>query len=84
MAEEAVNMRSIMVYFGMGRPVARAFVAGSVATLALYAAGFPKAAFREDGTMCPFSPLCKGPDGVCAQHFLVLPVTVATAVFLFT
>ena len=78
------NWQDAMVYAGLGEPRARAFVAGIGATSLLYATGMPHAAFREDGSIKPFGPLSPGPDGVTAQHFLVLPVLIATGVYLFT
>lgn len=81
---DPVSVGEAMCALGLGKPYSRAFVAGTAATLHLYAAGFPKQAFREDGSMRPFAPLTPGPDGVTTKHFLVLPLSVALAVYLFT
>lgn len=78
------DWRDVMVMFGLGSPVSRAFVAGVGATALLYATGYPAAAFNEEGGIKPLSLLSPGPDGVGAKHFLVLPVAIATGVFLFT
>ena len=76
--------RDVMVMFGLGKPVSRAFVAGVAAAGLAYTAGFPKAAFDDEGGMRPFALLSPGPDSVYEKHFLVVPVAVATAVYLFT
>lgn len=78
------NWRDVLGVMGLGTPVARGFVAGVAATAVCYAASYPQEAFREDGTIKPFSPLSPGPDGVRSKHFLVVPLVVATATFLFT
>lgn len=78
------DWRDVMVVMGLGTPASRAFVAGVAATGLLYSSGYPKEAFREDGTIKPFGPLTPGPDGVSQKHFLVLPLVVATSVYLFT
>ncbi len=73
-----------LVSLGLGKPISRAFVAGTVATSVLYASGYPKDAFRDDGSMRPFALLSPGPDGVTGKHFLVLPLGISLAVYLFT
>jgi len=78
------DWRDIAVVMGLGAPASRAFVAGVAATTLLYAAGYPKESFNEDGSMRPFAPITPGPYGVTSKHFLVIPVVVAGAVFLFT
>ena len=84
MSGPKVDPRDVLVSMGLGRPSSRAFVAAVGAASILYFAGWPKDAFREDGTLRPFAPLAPGPDGVLEKHFLVCPAVVATAVFLFT
>jgi len=79
-----VDPRDVMVSLGLGQPQSRAFCAAVAASSLFYFAGYPKDAFREDGTIRPFAPLTPGPDGVTEKHFLVIPLAVATAVFLFT
>lgn len=78
------NWQDAAVAVGLGTPTSRAFVAAVAATGILYATGYPGDAFREDGSLRPFSPLSPGPDGVLSTHFLVLPVVIAGGVFLFT
>jgi len=80
----AMTVRDAMVTLGLGHPASRAFCAGTAATSVLYASGYPKDAFREDGSMRPFSLLTPGPDGVSSKHFLVLPIGITLAVYLFT
>ena len=75
--------RDIMVKLGMSQPSSRALVAGSVAALLMYLAKFPKASFREDGSMKPLQALSVEPDATYT-HFLLCPSVVAISVFLFT
>ena len=84
MPPRAYGVTDALVTLGLGSPAARAFVAGTAATSVLYASGMPKSAFRDDGTMRPFEMLTPGPDGVSLKHFLVLPVGITLAVYLFT
>ena len=86
MATETVvkDWRDMAVMMGLGKPSSRAFVAFVGATAVLYAAGLPSGAFDEEGRMRPFAPLVPGPDGVTTKHFLVAPIAIATAVWLFT
>jgi hypothetical protein len=79
-----ISSYAALAALGLGTPSARAFVAGTASLGVLYAAGYPKQAFRDDGSMRPFAPLTPGPDGVSGSHFLVLPLTIATVAFLFT
>lgn len=84
MSAPPIDPRDVMVQMGLGKPPARAFCAAVAAASIFYFAGYPKGAFREDGTVRPFAPITPGPDGVTEKHFLVAPMIVATAVFLCT
>ena len=77
------DVRGILVKLGLGQPVSRAFVVGSVVGGVAYLAGLPKQSFRDDGSMKPLKALSPEPDAT-NLHFLLIPVGVATAVFLFT
>jgi len=77
------DWRGMMVRMGLGQPSARAFVAASITTGMAYIAKYPKAAFREDGSIKPLKGLSPDMDAT-STHFLLLPVAVGTAVFLFT
>ena len=77
-------MRDVLSKVGLAYPGARAFVAGVAVTSLLYCTGLPKGAFDEDGNIRPFSLMSAGPDAVCTKHFLVCPIAVTAAVFLFT
>jgi hypothetical protein len=79
-----IDTRDVLVSLGLGRPSARAFVAGVAATGVFYFAKYPTGAFRDDGTVRPFGPLTPGPDGVTEKYFLVAPMLIATAVYLCT
>ena len=82
--EDPITTRQALSALGLGKPASRAFVVGIGATALLYAVGYPKEAFLDDGSMRPFKPITPGPDGVTAKHFLVLPLGIATAAYLFT
>lgn len=81
--QDVVGWRGAMVALGLSNPVARAFVAGTACTGLAYLSGKPSDCFREDGSIKPFAPLSSELDATFT-HFLVLPLTVATAVYLFT
>jgi len=81
--ETVDGVRGILVKCGLGQPSSRAFCAGVTAAGLLYIAGKPAAAFREDGSMRPFSLLSQELDAT-TTHFLLLPSMVALATFLFT
>ena len=81
--ETVDGLRGVLVKCGLGQPSSRAFCAGVTAAGLLYIAGKPDAAFREDGTIKPFSLLSQELDAT-TTHFLLLPPAVAIAVYLFT
>ena len=81
--EEVTDLKGIMVKLGLAQPMSRAFVVGTIAAGVSFAAKYPKAAFREDGSMRPPAYLSPDPEATVA-HFLVLPVVAAAAAFLFT
>ena len=81
---EVVNgTRGILVKLGLGQPSARAFVVGTAAAGLAYIGGFPKASFREDGSMKPLKYLSPEPDAT-TTHFLLVPTVAAAAAYLFT
>jgi hypothetical protein len=77
------GLRGILVYSGLGTPLARAFVAGTVVGLGVYAAKLPVASFDEKGEIRPFKPFSKAPNATNA-HFLAVPIGAAALAFLFT
>lgn len=79
-----IGWRDVLVTMGLGQPLARAFVAGVAGVTVLYAAGYPREAFDEDGNIRPFAPLTPLADGVTSKHFLVLPLTIAAAAYILT
>ena len=81
--ESIGGVRGTLVAAGLGQPLARGFVAGTCALGICYIGGMPNTAFREDGTMKPFKPLSMDADATNA-HFLLVPLTVGLAAFLFT
>ena len=81
--ETVTTWKDMMVKLGMATPSTRSLVAGSVAGLLMYLAKFPKASFRDDGSMRPLQVLSVEPDSTMT-HFLLCPSVVAISVFLFT
>ena len=83
-ASPTITAKDALVALGLGRPVARSFVAAVAVAGGMYIVGKPNDAFTDDGAIRPFAPLTPGPDGVTFKHFLVVPLVAATAVYLFT
>ena len=81
--EGVSDIRGVLVTLGLGQPISRAFVVGSIAGGVAYLAGLPKMAFRDDGSMKPLKALSPEPDATNI-HFLLVPVAAAGAAFLFT
>jgi len=79
---EIDGARGILVYYGLGRPVSRAFVAAVVAGGLTHLAK-PNFAYTEEGRMRGFTPLSRDPESTNA-HFLTVPLAVGAAVYLFT
>ena len=77
------GMRGVLVMCGLGHPLARAFVAGTLVGIVAFTAGLPKSAFTEDGYLRPQVGLSSDPEA-CDYHFLVVPLSVALVVGLFT
>ena len=77
------DIQGILVKVGLRTPIARAFVVGSVAAGIAYIGGYPRVAFREDGSMKPLKYLSPEPDATFT-HFLLVPATAAAIAFIFT
>ena len=77
------GMRGVLVMCGLGKPLARAFVAGMLVGIVAFTAGLPKSAFTEDGYLRPQVGLSSDPEA-CDYHFLVVPLSFALVVGLFT
>lgn len=75
--------RGVMVSVGLGKCVSRAACAGVVTGIVCYALKFPQGAFRRDGTIRPARTLSAAQDAT-HTHFLLTPIAVASAVYLFT
>ena len=75
--------RGVAVSVGLGTPFARATCAAVCAGVGCYACKFPRAAFRQDGSMRPHKSLSVAPDAT-SNHFLLMPLALATTVYLFT
>jgi hypothetical protein len=83
--EQAVieGWKGILVTCGLGTPLQRATCAFLTTGAIAYAIKFPRDAFRPDGTMRPSTMSSRAADAT-DRHYLLTPLTVATAVFLFT
>ena len=79
----ADDLRGMLVQMGLGQPSSRAFVVGSIVGAGAFLAGFPAAAFREDGSMKPAKLVSHEPDAT-NTHFLLVPLAAAAAAYLFT
>ena len=75
--------RGVAVSLGLGTPVARAATAGVVAGTMCYIMKYPRDAFRGDGSMRPHASLSMANDAT-GKHFILTPLIVAGAVYLFT
>jgi hypothetical protein len=75
--------RGVMVAAGLGSPFSRALTAGIAAGTLAYAVKYPTCAFKADGSMRPYYRLSASQDAT-NRHFLLMPLTVAGAVYLFT
>jgi hypothetical protein len=76
--------RGLLVHYGLGTPAARAVSAAIVAGGVSYALRRPAHCFRRNGTMRPLAGLSPELDAAGYDHFLLIPVVVGTAAFLFT
>lgn len=72
--------RGVLVATGLGTPGRRCVTCALLAGAASYVTKFPRRSFREDGTVRPL----RGTADAAQWHFLLTPVAVGAAVFLFT
>lgn len=77
------DYRALLVKVGLGEPLSRALAVGALTAGVTYLAKFPNEAFRDDGSVKPLKYLSPEPDATYT-HFLLLPVVIATATYLFT
>ena len=83
--EYIAGWRGVCVAMGIGRPSQRALLAAVVTGVGTYALKYPRRAFREDGSMRPLQSLSMAPDAASlSSHYLLTPLAVGTAVYLFT
>ena len=75
--------RGVLVWMGLGTPMARGFVAGALVGVAAYALGMPKQCFTEEGELRPFKGVSKDPHATYT-HFLAVPVAAAVVAGLCT
>lgn len=80
---EANTAAGRLALMGLGNPSARAAVAATVVGGAAYALSQPTFMFRKNGTAKPWSLNSAESDAILYPFFLV-PLTAATAVYLFT
>tara|TARA_B100001996_G_scaffold59641_1_gene42494 strand:- start:578 stop:844 length:267 start_codon:yes stop_codon:yes gene_type:complete len=77
------GLPGVLVYLGLGHPVQRAVTAGAVVAGIQYIVKKPVGAFDETGSIRPHRMFSVSPKATEA-HFLMYPVAVATAIYLFT
>jgi len=77
------GVRGQLAVLGLGKPIARAILAGVVAGAVLYTLGYPKPCFTDEGVLRPWKPVSSDPKAT-QVHFLFAPVAVAVAVGLVT
>jgi hypothetical protein len=78
-----IGPRGILVALGLATPLKRAFVASVLVGIVAFTAGFPKAAFTEEGELRPQRGMTNDPKAT-NYHFLVSPLSAGLVVFLFT
>ena len=76
--------RGVMVSMGLGTPGKRALTAMLATGAVAYVTKYPQAAFRADGTMKPARITGSAAADAADRHFLLTPLTVGVAVYLFT
>ena len=77
MVTKVESLRDILVTVGLGSPVRRAAAVLGISLALAYVARLPTAAFAEDGSVRPLQE-------ATYQHFLVVPVALAAATFVFS
>jgi hypothetical protein len=77
MVTKVESVRDILVTVGLGTSARRAAAVLGVSLALAYAARLPTGAFDEDGKIRP-------PQEATYQHFLVVPVALAAATFVFS
>lgn len=85
-AEQAVieGWRGVMVSMGLASPSKRALTAALMSGAVAYALKYPRDAFRPDGTMKPARTTGNRAADATDRHFLLTPLAVGAAVYLFT
>ena len=82
LSEEDTALKEL-VHVGLGSPYKRGICAAVATGIVCYALGYPRSGFRSDGSMRPHASLSDAHDST-RTHFLLTPLMVGTAVFLFT
>ena len=77
------DVRDILVTVGLGTPLRRAALALSVSLGLGYLGSKPSGAWDDEGNMRPFKLISQDPEATY-NHFLVVPVAVTAAVYLFS
>ena len=78
------NVPEFLAWAGFGTPISRAAAAFVLTAGVSYATKLPRVAFTDDGQLKRFdvNPAARD-EPVTQLHFVVLPVVVATAAYLF-
>jgi hypothetical protein len=82
-ATKVETVRDILVTVGLGTSMRRATAMLGISLALAYVARKPEGAFAEDGSMRPFKLISQDPEATY-QHFLVVPVAVAAATYVFS
>ena len=83
--EYITGWRGVCVAMGLGKPYQRALCATVLAGVVCFSLKYPQRAFREDGSMRPMKSLSMAPDAAdLTNHYLLTPLAVGSAVYLFS
>ena len=77
------TVRDILVTVGLGTSARRATAMLGISLALAYIARKPSGAFTEDGSIRPFKGISQDPEATY-QHFLVVPVALAVATYVFS
>ena len=85
MSQEVIEgWRGVMVAAGLGAPMSRALTAAMLTGVVSYSMKLPRRAFRSDGSLRPSVHTGSYAPDDTDMHFLLTPLAVGTAVYLFT
>jgi hypothetical protein len=77
------SVRDILVTVGLGTPLRRAATVLGISLALAYLGRMPDGAWDDEGEMRPFKLISQDPEATY-NHFLVVPVALTAAVYLFS